>query len=315
MAEPPDFVIAGAAKCGTTALFEYLARHPSVFTPHDKEPGFFSADIPGGMASLADYRALFAAAPAHCLKGEASTRYLYSRVAIERLINHNPHVKVIVILRNPVDAAYSLHGYAYRYGHEGIADFERAWHAQAPLMAAQQRALGGQAIEYDYSGTYRYGEQLRRVFEWVPTSQRYVAVYEEFFADPARHYAEVLEFLGLAARCSDSFPIVNSYVGVRSSAVESLLRRPPALVRRLYAPLRPIFEAAGLHPARLVRRMNWGRRSKPDLRPQFREELERFFAADIAELESLLGRRLWGSAVGEHRAGRDDPTQGPPREH
>jgi len=305
MTERPDFVIAGAAKCGTTALFEYLSRHPSVFMPRDKEPGFFSADLPGGMRSLEEYRALFEAAPPHCLTGEASTRYLYSNVAIARLVAHNPNVKIIVMLRNPIDAAYSLHGYAYRYGHEDIADFEQAWRAQEGRFAGEDRISekGGQIFKYDYRATYRYAPQIRRVLQHVPARQRHIVLYEEFFADPSRHYANVLEFLGLAPTPVCAFPVVNPYVGVRSPWLERVLRRPPGLLKVLYASLRPLLTAAGLRPVQLITRMNWGRQHKQPLRLAFRSELERYFSDDIAELETLLGRRLWNARESEELPG------------
>jgi hypothetical protein len=260
-----------------------------------KEPGFFSADLPGGMSSLAEYRALFAAASPHCLTGEASTRYVYSKVAIARVVAHNPGVKIIVMLRNPVDAAYSLHGYAYRYGHENIADFEHAWHAQAARSTCgDQTSPGvGQIFEYDYRATYRYADQVRRVLDQVPARQRHFVVYEDFFADPSAHYARIVEFLGLKPSLSLPFPVVNPYVGVRSPLIERLLRRPPTLLRALHEPLRPLFKVAGFRPAQLIKRMNWGRKRKHPLRPAFRADLERYFADDVAELENLLGRRLW----------------------
>jgi hypothetical protein len=166
MTEPPDLVIAGAAKSGTTALYTYLAQHPGVFMPRLKEPDFFSTDLPGGISTLDEYRALFAAAPPHCLTGEASTEYLYSKVAIARAVAHNPKMKFIFMLRNPVDAAVSLHGYAYRYGREPHSDFEYAWRAQEIRFAKQRKTqpeLNNRIFEYDYRETYRYAEQVRRV--------------------------------------------------------------------------------------------------------------------------------------------------------
>jgi hypothetical protein len=298
MAERPDFVIAGAAKCGTTALFEYLSQHPSVFMPTLKEPGFFSTDLIGGVSTLEEYHALFESAPPQRMTGEASTRYVYSRVAIARLLTHNPNVKVITMLRNPVDAAYSLHGYAYRYGHDDIADFELAWREQPAHFARRWRTPSGHnghIFEYDYRATYRYAEQVRRVLDHVPEQQRHFVTYEDFFADPSSHYAKILEFLGLPPTASTAFTLVNAYTGVRSPRLERLLRRPPKALQVLYTPFRPLFKATGFRPVQLIRRMNWGRPHKAPLRPAFREELEHYFADDIAELESLLGRRLWNT--------------------
>ena len=303
MSKRPDFVIAGAARCGTTALFEYLSQHPSVFMPREKEPGFFSSDVPGGLTSLEAYRALFAAAPPDSVTGEASTRYLYSRLAAARLLAHNPQVKVIVMLRHPVEAAQSLHGYAYRYRREQHADFEAAWRAQAQSSATPEGLL----VEYDYPATYRYAEQVARVLKQVPAPQRHFVVAEEFFADPSAQFARILAFLGLSAVPARAFPVVNQYVGVRSAGLERFLRQPPALLRRLHAPLRPLLRAIGWRPEQTLGQLNWAHRQKPPLRPAFRVELERYFAADIAELERLLGRRLWSAPA----AGRSGSSGAP----
>ena len=291
MPERPDFIIAGAARCGTTALFTYLAQHPSIFTPRAKEPAFFCTDLPGGIATLDEYRALFAAAPEDCLAFEASTRYLYSKVAIARIMAHNPATKIIVMLRNPVDAAYSLHGYAYRYGYEAIVDFEDAWHAQA------SRTLHGpdtNTFEYAYGPIYLYAGQIARLLSLVPERQRHIVIYEEFFADPASHFARLLKFLNLPP-ATIVFSSVGEYAGAVLPRLEQVLRRPPGWLSALYAPLRPVFHAARLHPAAMIRKLNFARRRKIALRPAFRAELQRYFADDIAELEKLLGRELWRS--------------------
>jgi hypothetical protein len=296
MMKPPDFFIAGAAKCGTTALFEYLSRHPSVFMPRIKEPKFFCTDVKtkGGVYSSDAYEALFASAPANSLTGEASTLYLYSKVAIERIMKLNPSAKMIVMLRYPVDAAHSLHTARWSYGHENIADFEEAWHAQASrLMGERIPPRWPDPATLQYGSIYRYVPQVRRLMEHVPESQRHFVIYEDLFADSRRHYAEILEFLNLASDGRTAFPIVNPAMGSRSLRLEQLLRRPPPWLKSLYAPLRPIFQSTGLHPAGLMRRLNSTPAQKSNLRPEFRAELAHYFAADIRELEGLLGRALW----------------------
>lgn len=290
MPNRPDFVIAGAARCGTTALFEYLSRHPSIFTPRLKEPAFFCTDLPGGISAAEEYYSLFASAPARCLAGEASTRYLYSKVAIGRIMANNAQTNVIVILRNPVDAAYSMHGYAYRYGHESNADFEEAWRAQ---LARPLHGPDTQTFEYAYGPTYRYAEQIERLLHHVPERQRYVAIYEEFFADPAGHFARIVEFLDLPPAPPIDFSKVNEHAAVRLPAVEQALRRPPDWLKAFYAPFRPLFRTAGLHPTEMTRKLNFARQRRPALRPEFRAELMHYYAEDIAQLEKLLGRTTW----------------------
>ena len=296
MKERPDFFIVGAAKCGTTALFEYLSAHPRVFTPRIKEPKFFSSDLKtsDGVQSLEEYRALFAPASAHCLTGEASVYYLYSTVAVERVMAYNPNAKIIVMLRNPVDAAYSLYAKRWSYRVENIEDFEKAWRLQAVrLLGENVPPHWPDPATLSYGAIYRYAPQLRRVLQHVPEKQLHVIIYEEFFADPRSHYARVLEFLQLEPDTRATFPIVNGAIGSRSRHLERLLRKPPQWLKGLYAPMRPLFARAGFAPGQALWRLNAVRRQRAPLRPAFREELESYFADDIAELESLLGRQLW----------------------
>jgi hypothetical protein len=292
----PDFFIAGAPKCGTTALFAYLSQHASVFMPRIKEPKFFCTDLRtnGGVYAPDEYRALFAPAPAQCVTGEASTLYLYSKVAIERIMAYNPDAKIIVMLRYPVDAAHSLHAAGWSHKVENIEDFEDAWRLQAARLSGEHMPpRWPDAATLQYGAIYSYAAQVRRVLEHVPEQQRHFVVYEDFFADAPRHYAEILYFLRLTPNNPTAFGVINPAVGSRSRRVEGLLREPPQWLKTLYAPIRPLFHAAGLHPAGIVWGLNSVPRQKSALRPAFRAELDRYFSNDIAELERLLGRRLW----------------------
>src|SRR4051812_29453240 len=101
----PDFFIVGAPKCGTTALYEYLASHPYVFMPKTKDPHFFCEDMVGSRhaADLKDYLALFSDAGPDQIVGEASVWYLFSEVAISKIFALRPDAKFIVMLRDPVE--------------------------------------------------------------------------------------------------------------------------------------------------------------------------------------------------------------------
>jgi Sulfotransferase domain len=302
MAERPDFFIVGAAKCGTTALYQYLSKHPSVFMPDMKEPKFFCTDLrtEGGIRTYDEYRALFAAASAERITGEASCWYLYSRIAIERIMTHNPEAKIIVMLRYPVDAAHSLHAAAWGYNHENIGDFEAAWRVQAARLSGKHMPRQWpEPATLQYGAMYRYAEQVRRVLDHVPERQRHFIIYEHFFADPQRHYAETLAFLNLAPDENATFSVVNPAIGPRSLLLDQLLRKPPRWLKDLYSVVRPVGHITGFYPAKVLWAFNSVPRQKSPLRPEFRRELDRYFADDIAELEKLLGRRLWRQTSGE----------------
>jgi hypothetical protein len=301
---PLDFCVAGAPKSGTTALFDYLSRHPAVFMPGIKEPNFFSSDLKtkARQYSADEYLALFGAARPGQLTGEASAIYLYSAVAMPRLMQHSPGARVIVMLRNPVDAAHSLHAARWNLGHENLANFQEAWSVQeARLKGERMPAAWPDRATLQYGPIYRYAAQVRRVLECVPAAQRHFMIYEEFFAEPQRHYARLLAFLGLPPQPEISFARVNPSIGPRSHAVDRWLRNPPQWLRALYSPLRPLFHAARLKPVALVRSLNSTPRRNPPMGAAFRAELEQYFADDVAELEGLLGRPLWRGDSLRHR--------------
>ena len=293
MSSRPDFFIVGAAKCGTTALYRYLAAHPGVFLPERKEPTYFSTDLrmPGDIATLAEYEALFAPAPSRALTGEASVLYLYSQVAIAQIIARNADAKILVMLRNPIEAARSMHAFWWGNALEDVGDFEQAWRLQRSRLAGQHlppRWPYAQLLQY--GAQYRYAPQVRRVLEQVPRAQSLFLLFEDFFADPSRQFARVLEFLGLPpVSTQTAFPVVNQTVGTRSTRLERLLRRPPSALQ----PLRRAAHAVGFHPLRALQSLNRAAGRKPPLRKAFRRELEDYFSGDVAELEELLGRKLW----------------------
>ena len=130
---PPDFVIAGAPKCGTTALYEYLRDHPQVFMTTPKEPHYFAKDLysPHYITEESKYLRLFDSAPKEAVRGEASVHYMFSNCALDNLLHHNPEIKIFILLRNPVELFRSWHAQLVYNGEEDIQDLEAAWGAQA----------------------------------------------------------------------------------------------------------------------------------------------------------------------------------------
>jgi hypothetical protein len=296
MSPKPDFFIVGAPKCGTTALFSYLAAHPSVFMPENKEPNYFCTDLPryGHVATLTEYEALFSPAPAHALTGEASALYLYSKVAIGQIMAHNANAKIIVMLRNPIEAARSMHAFQWSYELEDVFDFEEAWRLQKARLEGRDLPPRWPYPDHlQYGALYRYAPQVRRLLAHAPRVKCLFLLFEEFFADPSRQFGRVLEFLGLPPDpARTDFPVVNQTIGVRSARLDRLLRQPPPALMAL----RRAAHAVGFHPIRAVLRLNQVAGQKPPLGKSFRTELEEYFSADVAELEQLLGLELWRSS-------------------
>ncbi len=203
MPKLPDFLILGAARAGTTSLHNYLVQNPSVFMPPAKETNFFcfegetlrckgpGADyINNSVVDIEHYRSLFAQAPAGSICGEASPLYLYSPKAPERIHHHIPHVRMVVVLRNPIDQALSHYLYAVKQRIEPLEDFTQALDAEEERLAAGWQPLFG------YSRFPRYAEQLSRYFRLFDRNQFLIRTYEDYQTDPQELIADITEFIG-----------------------------------------------------------------------------------------------------------------------
>jgi hypothetical protein len=291
----PDFFIIGAPKCGTNALYSYLGGHPHVFMPALKEPQYFCHDFPGlaQVRNQDDYTRLFEVAPAGAVLGEASVWYLYSEVAVPAIRAANPATKLIVILRNPIDAAYSLHTQFLRSLKETADDFEAAWNLQEP------RHHGRRLPRYcpeprclQYRAVCSFGFQVQRLLEWVPPSHLKVLIFEEFFTDIRRGYSGLLEFLGLEPDERKEFGVANQNRAARSRTVTRMLGAAMAVLPGDVMAYRRRLKALGIQPLRLLSRYNTVPASRPPLRPELRRAVARELTDDVRRLESVLDRSL-----------------------
>ncbi|MEJ3745126.1 sulfotransferase [Actinomycetes bacterium KLBMP 9797] len=196
---PPDFLIIGGQRCGTTSLFNYLAAHPQAFPASRKEVQYFSIHYGRGERW---YRGHFPAPMAGRQTFEASPYYLFHPRAAERVAATLPDAKFIALLRDPVERAYSHYLHTRSYGVEPLsfgdalaAEHDRlAWALRA---GPDSRAAHTVLRRYSYAARGRYAEQLERWFRHVPRARTMVIRSEDFYADPASTYADVLRFLDL----------------------------------------------------------------------------------------------------------------------
>lgn len=203
MAQHPDFLVIGAARAGTTALHSFLRQHPQLFLPKVKEPNYFAfagqtlacqgpgADfINNSVTTPAAYAALFADAPTGAICGEASPLYLYAPEAPANIRQQAPDAKMIAVLRNPIEQAWSHFMYATKLRIEDERDFTRA------LRLEDQRLAAGWQPLFGYSRFPRYGEQLARYFDLFPKTQILIRTYEDFQTAPDRLLAGIFAFIG-----------------------------------------------------------------------------------------------------------------------
>lgn len=294
----PNFLIIGAAKSGTTSLYHYLRQHPNVFMPTVKEPRFFAyADDPpamngpgdkrtneaaGAVYTLDAYRQLFADATTEAAVGEASPNYLYSPTAPERIREHLPDARLIAILRNPVDRAYSHFLHLVRSGREPLRDFGAA------LDAEPERIAAGWEWSWHYQRMGFYGKQIARYLDHFDREQLTVYLFEDFKADPVALTQDIFRVLGVDDALVPNTSMRYEKSGVpKSDRFQRFLLDPDHWIRRLSRYVIP--EAVR---ERLLIRMKNVNLEKPPLEPAVRERLVAAYRDDVLRLQDLIGRDL-----------------------
>jgi hypothetical protein len=222
----PEFLIIGAQRTGTTSLYKYLSEHPQFRSATLKTKGvhFFDTRYEKGMAwyrahfPTTAYRTAFRVRHgADLVTGEASPYYLFHPHVPFRLHQHLPNVKLIAILRDPIDRTYSQWQHELKRGFEHLDRFEDALDAEPGRLAGEVEKMNADPDyksfahqHHSYMARSRYAEQIEVYRSLFPAEQILCIRAEDLFAQPADEYARVLEFLGLPYHPS-SFDAYNGY--------------------------------------------------------------------------------------------------------
>jgi len=194
----PDFLIIGAQKGGTTSLYDYLIQHPDISSAFRKEVHFFDKNYDKGISW---YTSFFPFREKAGITGEASPFYLYHPLVPKRVKEDLGNIKLIVLLRDPVQRAFSHYKMEKRRGIEKLSFQEALEKEEERLIDGQEKLLSGRFSHnhqfHSYLDRGKYAEQLKRWFEIFPKENFYIAKSEAFFSDPKSTYKEVLNFLGL----------------------------------------------------------------------------------------------------------------------
>jgi hypothetical protein len=207
----PGFLVIGAQKAGTTALYAYLRWHPEITGPSWKEVSFFDRHWWRGEAW---YRGQFPLRAGERLVGEASPSYLFHPLAPERARSVVPDARLIALVRNPVDRAYSQYQHEVALGREplsfedALAAEERRTRGEVERLVADPRAFSRAWWDHTYAARGRYAEQLERWLAVFPHEQLLVVATEELGEAPPETYASILDFLGAAPHALDEYPRV-----------------------------------------------------------------------------------------------------------
>jgi len=305
----PSFFLVGAFKSGTTALYEYLGQHPEVYLSPRKEPVFFASELrierlspewrrlveadaeafarylerphrgepqPRGMITRwEDYLRLFRDAPPGAAIGEGSVAYLWSRTAARSIHERLPDARILMILRNPCDRAYSQYHAVVPSARPmsfGDAIRRSARHGPGPFLDTLDPFL-------DFG---LYADQLGRYLERFPREHVRVYLHEDFVRERERIVRDAFRFLGKRTDVPlDLSQRHNESRVARFPRLESVLRPLARTARRLPPSLRRAAAGARWRPAAAAPMSGDDRRFLID-----------FYADDVRRLETLLDRDL-----------------------
>ena len=305
----PDFVIMGAPKAGTSALHAALAQHPQLAMSAVKEPKYFlCGDAPPPLFTgpgdahsrrewiwrRADYLDLFADPSAEVLCGESTPLYLADADARRRIADTIPDARLICVLRDPVDRAYSNWTHLWVDGLEPIPDVVEA------CLAEPRRIHDGWAPFWHYLRLGRYGEQLGALYELFPREQVLVIRYREVVDTPQKTLDRVCDFLGVRQGAVGAIPGDNT----RPFVAEGWQTRALSSAVRAGSRVGSVFEPKAWRRASrpLVRALHRrGRAERPSLTPEQRRTLLDHFHADLDLLEQVtqLSFADWRGETGQ----------------
>jgi hypothetical protein len=296
----PNFLIIGTAKAATSALYEYVREHPEVFMPRRKELHHFAAHpnasgphwaVPSEdptnryhpVVARADYEKYFEPAGTRQAVGEASPTYLYYTAAAGNIREAIPHAKLIALLRDPADRAYSAWLHLVRDGHEALS-FSDA------LLEEPARIQRGLDAAWHYRAFGFYFEKLKPYYALFPREQILVLLQEDLMQHPERSMKAVYRFLGVTDSYVPRFELQHNKTGIpKFPKLHAFVEKGihTSLVGRV---IKAPFSEETLRRG-LTRIKNWNLQ-KPNAPDAVLEELRAGYRSDILKCQALIGRDL-----------------------
>ncbi len=290
----PSFIVLGAYKAGTTALYRYMSQHPQIYMTPFKEANFFAMDgakidftgprdkecssYRRSVVELDDYRQLFADRTYELSTGDISPLYLYSSSAAHKIKNYLPNVKLIVILRQPAERAISSYVHLVRDNREVFNDFRHSWeNEQAKIKQGWDPIHCLQSVGFYY-------EQLCRYYDLFPKDNIKVILYDAFQARPYEVFREIFEFIGVDKTFKPD-------ISIRYGQGRLPIDRPIAnWIRESLG--KPLKKSNKVILSSIGSSIIYWLTYKPIFDDQLREELTDFYRDDILKLQHLIDNDL-----------------------
>jgi hypothetical protein len=292
----PNFLIIGAAKSGTTAVHAYINQHPDIFMSDPKELRFFSYTglppkglpdvyIHQGVTKLEEYQLCFQNVADEKIVGEASPMYLYTPGTAERIKQVIPDVKMLAILRNPIDRAFSAYMHAIRDWIEPAGSFKEA------LQFEQERINAGWGMLWHYTNAGFYFKQLTRYYLVFNSDQIKVVLYDDLVNDVSALLVDIFAFLEIDTTFKPDITAHPNVSGFPKSQnyhkflYQLFMKDNP--IKRLSRHIVP--KSMRQKSMIQLRSMNLEKRAMP---LEIRRQLIQLYYDDIKNLEELIHRDL-----------------------
>jgi len=292
----PNFLIIGAAKSGTTAIYTYLRQHPDIFMSPRKELRYFS-NIPGkkgdpppgyvhqGVSTLSEYKSYFDQVTYESVIGESSPMYLYTPGTAERISKVVPNVKMLAILRNPIDRAYSAYTHALREWKEPATSFQEA------LELENTRIKSGWGMLWHYLRAGFYYEQLSRFYNIFDPQQICVVLYDDLQSDPTALLRHIFNFLRVDSSFTPDISYRPNVSGFPKSKLIHELMRRLFLEENFFKHTSRIFIPKRIRKKAMIK-LRERNLEKRELSSEMRSSLQDVFRSDIKKLQVLIERDL-----------------------
>lgn len=296
----PNFIIFGAEKSGTTSLYHYLKQHPEIYMSPEKEPYFFICEngypevlgnrieldnfLKTRIKTMDEYEKLFSGVKNEKAIGEASANYIYVSKAAEKIKHYIPEVKLICVLRNPVDRAYSNFLHCIGRGVEPLRDFSEA------LKQEEKRIHENWGLVHYYKEKGFYYKYLKKYFELFKKDQIKVYIYNNFKDFPEQTVKDIFSFLNVDSSFvpeTSRQHNVSKTLGLKKNIFTSILqsRNPLKIYLKDLIPKNlknKIITSMNKHNVEPIKPMN----------QEIREMLLNAYKEDIYKLEDLIQKDL-----------------------
>lgn len=281
----PNFLIIGAMKSGTTTLHNYLNQHPQIYMSPLKEPHFFSCEAlkNSPINNLEDYCALFQGVSEVAI-GESSTSYLaLPEISAKKIKHYIPNAKLIAILREPAEAAYSLYLMIHRSELHGISE------EQILARFVQTQIIQNNRNSGIIKGRYYYGK-LQHYLSLFDRRQIKICLYEDLKANPVELLQDIFQFLGVDEKFTidksnqyntGGIPKNKLFYDLTENLKKNLTLRQ-LIPKSFY---QPIFQTY-----LVLRKRNLAK--QPQLSQNIRKQLTELYREDILKLQDLISRDL-----------------------